>query len=394
MTHRLLTFALVLACLLECVAACGGAKAGKDAPTGDKGGKPGASGGGGRQGPQAFPVEVAPVQTRDVPLMVAAVGSVDAFERVQVTARVAGVIDRVKFTEGDKVKKGQVLAEIEPQRYQVAVRQAKAALERVKANQADAAAGLARREQAIAQSPGLIPAEEVETWRTKQRLAAAEELSARAAYDEASLNLRDAYVRAPVAGTIETRSAQTGQYAQPGTVIATLVQRDPLLLRFPVPEAEAGKLKQGAEVTFRVQGEPVVYRAKITHVAALADTTTRMVPITAEVDPEQREQLRAGSFAEVTIAIGGRNDAPIVPEIAVRPSERGFLSYVIEPGPKGPIARERIVTLGMHTQDGHVEIRSGLTPGERLVIRGGEALKDGAEVKVSESPGKTVEARQ
>lgn len=393
MTHRVLTFALALACLLEC-AACGGAKAGKDAPPGDKGGKPGASGGGAKQGPQAFPVEVAPVQTRDVPLMVTAVGSVDAFERVQVTARVAGVIDRVKFTEGDKVKNGQVLAEIEPQRYQVAVRQAKAALERVQANQADAAAGLARREQAIAQSPGLIPAEEVETWRTKQRLAAAEELSARAAYDEANLNLRDAYLRAPVAGTIETRSAQTGQYAQPGTVIATLVQRDPMLLRFPVAEAEAGKLKPGAEVTFRVQGEPLVYRAKITHVAALADMTTRMVPITAEVDPEQRDQLRAGSFAEVTIAIGGRNDAPIVPEIAVRPSERGFLSYVIEAGPKGPIARERIVTLGMHTHDGHVEIRSGLTPGERLVIRGGEALKDGAQVKVSESPGKTVEARQ
>jgi RND family efflux transporter MFP subunit len=213
-------------------------------------------------------------------------------------------------------------------------------------------------------------------------------------FDEASLNLRDAYVRAPVAGTIETRSAQTGQYAQPGTVIATLVQRDPLLLRFPVAEAEASALKVGLEVTFKVQGQPSVYRAKITHVAALADTTTRMVPVTCEVDEEQRDQLRAGSFAEVSIAIGGRNDAPIVPEIAVRPSERGFLAYVIEQGEKGPIARERIVTLGMHTDDGHVEVRSGLTPGERLVIRGGEALKEGSQVKVSESPGKTVEARQ
>jgi multidrug efflux system membrane fusion protein len=389
MNNRFVTaVTLGLGLLLAC-AACGGAKAGKDAPAA----KPG-SGAGGKMGPQAFPVEVAPVQTRDVPLMIAAVGSVDAFERVQVTARVAGVIDRVRFTEGDLVKNGQLLAEIEPQRYQVAVRQAKASLERVKANQADAAAGLARREQAVAQSPGLIPAEEVETWRTKQRLAAAEELSARAAFDEASLNLRDAYLRAPVAGTIETRSAQTGQYAQPGTVIATLVQRDPLLLRFPVAEADAGKLKNGTEVTFRVQGQPQVFRAKITHVAVLTDTTTRMVPITAEVVPEQRDQLRAGSFAEVSIAVGGRNDAPIVPEIAVRPSERGFLAYVIDSGPKGPIARERIVTLGMHTEDGHVEVRSGLTPGERLVIRGGEALKEGAQVKVSESPGKTVEARQ
>lgn len=380
---------LIACALVVAAGACGGAKAGKDAPPAK-----GPSGAGAKQGPQAFPVEVAPVQTRDVPLMVNAVGSVDAFERVQVTARVAGVIDKVKFTEGDVVKNGQVLAEIEPQRYQVAVRQAKASLERVKASQAEATAGLARREQAVAQSPGLIPAEEIETWRTKQRLAAAEELAARASFDEASLNLRDAYVRAPTAGTIETRSAQTGQYAQPGTVLATLVQRDPLLLRFPVAEADAGKLKPGLEVTFRVQGQPSVFRAIITHVAALSDVTTRMVPVTAEVVKEQRDQLRAGSFAEVSIALGGRSGAPIVPEMAVRPSERGFLAYVIDQGEKGAVARERIVTLGMHTDDGHVEVRSGLSPGEKLVIRGGEALKDGAKVNVSESPGKTVEARQ
>ena len=279
-----ITIALAIAC---------GDKAGG----GPSGGKPGREGGGAKKGPQAFPVEVAEVQARDVTLVVPAVGSVDAFERVQVTARVSGVVERVKFTEGDAVKRDQVLVEIEPQRYQVAIRSAKAALERVKASQGEAAAALARREQAIAKSPGLIPAEELETWRTKQSLAAAEEMEAKARYDEAALNLRDAYVRAPAAGVIETRNVQTGQYMQPGVVLATLVQRDPLLLRFQAPEADAGKLKKGMVVAFTVQGDPTQFRATITHVAALADTTTRMVPVTGEVDKDQRDKLRPGSFA-------------------------------------------------------------------------------------------------
>jgi multidrug efflux system membrane fusion protein len=366
---------------------CGDDKAGSG-PSG--GGKPGREGGGAKKGPQAFPVEVAEVQARDVTLVVPAVGSVDAFERVQVTARVSGVVERVKFTEGDVVKRDQVLVEIEPQRYQVAIRSAKAALERVKASQGEAAAALARREQAIAKSPGLIPAEELETWRTKQSLAAAEEMEAKARYDEAALNLRDAYVRAPAAGIIETRNVQTGQYMQPGVVLATLVQRDPLLLRFQAAEADAGKLKKGMTVAFTVQGDPTPFRATITHVAALADTTTRMVPVTGEVDKEQRDKLRPGSFAEVTVSVGTTSNAPIVPEISVRPSERGFLAYVIEGDGEKKVARERIVTLGMHTSDGHVEVRDGLKVGEKLVIRGGEALKEGAAVRVQAPQGKTV----
>ena len=131
---------LTTACALVALAALGTACGDKAGGGKDRGAAEGA--GGAKKGPQAFPVDVAPVEARDVQLTIPAVGSVDAFERVQVTARVAGVVERVKFSEGDVVKTGQVLVEIEPQRYQVAVRSAKAALERVKASQAEAAAGL------------------------------------------------------------------------------------------------------------------------------------------------------------------------------------------------------------------------------------------------------------
>ena len=360
-------------------AAASDAKGGPPGPGAGSRGRGGPGGGPGRSGPLSFPVDVEPVTAREVQYQLTAIGSVDAYDRVQITARVAGVVERVRFAEGQQVKAGQLLAEIEPQRFQVAVRAAEATLARVRASQADAQAGLTRREQALAQSPGLIPAEEIETFRTKLRLAEAEALSARAAHDQAALNLRDAYVRAPIAGTIETRSAQTGQYAQPGTVLGTLVQRDPLLLRFQVPETDAGKLARGSVITFQVRGLEQRFAATVTHVAAIADSASRMVPITAEVAAADRDALRPGAFAEISAEIGGGGSAPVVPEMAVRPSERGFIAYVVE----GGVAKERVLQLGMHTADGHVEVRSGLRAGETQLVRGAEAPRAGAEVKVS-----------
>jgi len=355
-----------------------GAAAAKPGPGGGPHGA-GPGGPGGKHAPLAFPVELQPVVARDVQYQLTAVGSVDAYDRVQVTARVAGVVEKVRFSEGQLVKQGQVLAEIEPQRYQVAVRAAEASLARARASKADAEAGISRREQALAQSPGLIPAEELETFRTKLRLAEAEALAAQASHDQAALNLRDAYVRAPITGTIETRSAQTGQYAQPGTVLGTLVQRDPLLLRFQVPETDAGKLTRGQVVDFAVRGQDRSFSASITHIAAVADPSSRMVPVSAEITKGERDALRPGSFAEVTAGIDGGSHSPVVPETAVRPSERGFIAYVVE----GEVAHERVLTLGMHTADGHVEVRAGLHAGESLVVRGAEALQDGAKVKVA-----------
>ena len=166
-------------------------------------------------------------------------GSVEAFENVQMTARVAGVVEKVLFSEGAQVRAGQVLVEIEPQRYNLAVEAAQAAFEKATAARADAEAALKRRETVVRQNPGLITAEELETWRTKVRVAIADGAQAAAALDQAKLNLHDAYVRTPVGGVIQTRTVQTGQYVQPGTILASLLRRDPLLLRFQVPEQDA-----------------------------------------------------------------------------------------------------------------------------------------------------------
>lgn len=339
---------------------------------------PAANAGSGR-GKIQFPVEVVPVETRRVEYSVSAVGSVDAFEVVQVTARVAGQIEQVRFVEGDAVKQGQVLVEIEPERYRLAVQSARATLEKAEAARVDAEAGLARREGVNAKNPGLIPGEELETWRTKVRTATAEASQAKAMLDLAELNLRDAFVRAPFPGVIQTRTVQTGQYVQPGAILTTLVRRDPLLLRFTVPEQDAASIRPGMSARFTARGSDHEFSSKITYIAETADETSRMVAITAEVDDPDKDILQPGAFAQVTIPVGASTDTPVIPQTAVRPSERGFLAYVVE----GDVAKARILTLGMRTADGHVEVRSGLRPGEMLVIHGSEALYEGASVRVA-----------
>jgi multidrug efflux system membrane fusion protein len=343
-----------------------------------------------------FPVEVAPVEVRDVEYVVNAVGSVEAFERVQITARVAGVVERVGFTEGQVVKKGEVLAEIEPTRYSLMVNAAQAAQEKAQAAASEAQAGAQRRAAVNEQRPGLLPAEELESFQTRARSAVAEVSAAKAALDQAELNLRDAYVRAPMDGVLQTRTVQTGQYVQPGYVLATLLRRDPLLLRFRVAEADVGSLKPGMLARFTVRSDSRKYSAKITHVAAAAEDQSRMVPVTAEVAKEDAkeavEALRPGAFASVAVPVATSKGSPVVPQTAVRPSERGFLAYVVE----GDKARERVLELGMRTEDGRVEVREGLKQGERLVVRGAEALKEGAVVRVSEGarPAVTGEPRR
>jgi len=354
--------------------------------------KKGAEGAGGRRAFDRskimFPVEVQSVELRSLVYTVNAVGSVDAFEKVQVTARVPGVVDRILFVEGSFAKVDQILVEIEPERYRLGVEAAQATYEKAVAAKADAEAGLKRRETVITQNPGLIPGEELETWRTKVLLAASDVAQTKSALNQANLNLHDAYVRAPFSGILQTRTVQTGQYVQTGTVLATLVRRDPMLLRFKVPERDAARFRIGMKAVFKVRDDVRDYGAKIVHIAASADDVTRLVDVTAQVDGTRDQALRPGSFAEITVPVSSEKTAPVIPQTSIRPSERGFLAFVVE----NDKAVQRILMLGMRTADGQVEVLSGLKPGEVLVVRGAEALRDGAPVRIAAAPDKAQAA--
>jgi multidrug efflux system membrane fusion protein len=338
----------------------------------------------------AYPVSVAPLAVRQVRYNVTAPGTLEAFQQVQITARVAGAVDRVSFVEGQSVKQGDLLATIEPDRYRVAVDQASAAIDKASATEKTAEAELARRQQADSQHPGLIAGEEVQTYATNVATAKADVAAARENKNVASLNLRDAFVRAPIAGVIQSRSVQAGQYMSPGSVLGTLLQRDPLLLRFGVTEQDAPRLKQGMIANMALRESPHGYSAKIILVAEAADPTTRLVPVTAEVDDTQHKYwLRPGAFCSVAVPIGDARPAIVVPSLAVQPTQSGNVVYTVD---DKNVAHLRSVSLGMYTPEGGVEITQGLNEGEVLVVEGFEALSEGAPVTVKTRT--TVEAAE
>ena len=329
-----------------------------------------------------YPVQVAPLVLRQVAYSVAAPGSIEAFQQVQITARVAGAVDRVAFQEGAGVKQGDVLVIIERERYEVAVGQAKAVLAKAQANEKAAEAELARRQGAVSDHPGLVPGTEIATYETAVATSKADVEAATQSLRVAEINLRDSAVRAPFAGVVQSRTVQAGQYLQPGAVLATLLQRDPLLLRFPVSEQDAPRIKAGMIAQMNLRESARTYEAKIILVAEAADPTTRLVPVTAQVDDtEHKYWLRPGAFCDVTVTVGSPRDAIVVPTIAVQPTENGNVVYVVD---DKNVAHPMSVALGMHTPEGGVEVTRGLKAGQLLVVRGFEPLTEGAPVKITD----------
>ncbi len=343
------------------------------------------TGAGGKRGSgqkMEYPVEVAPLVVKQMQYAVTAPGSIDAYQQVQITSRVSGAVDRVGFVEGQAVKNGEVLVTIESDRYMVAVDQAKTAIAKADANEKAAEAALNRRLVAQKDSPGLVPGEEIEQKQTAVDTAKADQQAAQQALRVANLNLRDSHVTAPIAGIVQTRTVQQGQYLQPGMVLATILQRDPMLLRFQVSEQDAPRLKEGMPAILTLKESTRTFSSVIKLVGGAADPATRMVPITAQLDvTEHQYWLRPGAFCEVSVPIGDARQGIVVPSLAVEPTEQGNTVFII----KDNIAHAKIVQLGMHTPEGGVELTTGVKAGDVMVMHGIEPLSDGAPVKVSKT---------
>ncbi len=328
-----------------------------------------------RQQRPALRVRVAPVAVQDVVYQIKSLGQIEARDVVQVTAEVDGVASDVRFREGDRVGPGTVLLRIDPERYRLEAERAQAVLEQSKAEQDRAAADLRRRE-ALAQNDLLSVEELTRSQGESARLGASVDV-AKAALGIARQNLQRSEVRPQVAGIINTRTVDTGQFIRAGTVLATIVDSTRLRLRFRVSEAESLRADVGGSVTFRVAPlGPRDFTAQIYHVGKIADTTTRQVEVLAWVD--SMGELKPGFFAEVTLAGEERKSALVIPEGAIQASERGFVTYVVENG----TAKLRPIQQGLRTGTGVVEILSGLKPGETVVTEGSDRLADGIPVEV------------
>ncbi len=365
MTSRVSGLALggspLLLLLLLIASGCG--QSGSEAPAGRGAGRV-----------RSIPVRTASVETRDVSYRVSALGSLEAEEIVQVTAEVEGAVSEVRFHEGARVTRDTVLLLIDPERYRLEVERAEANHLRAQSDLRRAEEELQRRERLA--NAELLAMDEVDRYRAASESLDADVAASKAALDIALQNQRRSEVRAPESGVINTRTIETGTYVRPGTVLATIVDVSRLRLRFKISEGESLRVAEGQDVSFRVAPiGPRDFVGRVYHVGEVADPTTRQVEVLAWV--QNTGELKPGFFAEVSFNAGTKENAVVVPEAAIKASESGFVAYVVEEGK----AVKRPIEIGLRTEDGLVEILSGLSGAETVVVEGSDLLADGIAVE-------------
>lgn len=381
-----------------------------------------ATSGKGAGGSRAFRVTAGAVAARPLTYAVDAIGSLEAYQVVAVPARVEGTLERLAFDVGAKVTPETVLAVIDERRHALWLEQAQSALAearaaadeakaavskaaaqtaRVRAELEEATSSLARWRGLREKNPGWVTEEKIAAEEARSKSLAAQLDEAAAGEDEAAAaaramasaaesraaavalaekNAADARVRAPIAGVVETKHVAAGQYVKVGDRIATLVDTRELRLRFTVGESESVQLRTGQRVAFRVSAfGRRDFEADLFHVAATADPVSRMVECLAVVK-DADPALRPGFFASVRVEIDRKGGAIVVPEGSLLPTEEGFVAFAIEEGK----AVRKPVVLGLHTKDGGVEVVEGLREGERIALKGAQALQDGVAVEVVE----------
>ena len=320
--------------------------------------------------PAATPYEVEVVTVQPGPFQEAlfATGSLRARESVTLQAERAGVVEAVRFVEGQPVRAGDVLVRIDDSELQAQLESAKARLE--------LAAATDKRDRALLE--GRLISEATRD----QNLAGLHTAEAEVKLIEAQL--KKTRIVAPFDGIAGLRRVSEGAYVTPGTAIATFQDIGVLKLDFTLPERYLQNLRRAKTVNIRIAGvgEPVT--GEIYAVEPAIDAATRSLQVRANV-PNKGRLLLPGAFAEVEVLLGEVPDAILIPPIALIPGLKDQKVFVHKNGR----AEERVVELGLRTADG-VHVLSGLQPGEEVIVSGILQLRAGANVRVR--PAREAEA--
>jgi membrane fusion protein (multidrug efflux system) len=310
------------------------------------------------------PVVVAPVRVGEVVDRIESVGTVRAREAVTITTKVAGIVTAVRFEEGQRVREGEVLMELDAAALRAELDQARAQLDNARQQLARARALPAG--QAVAQAR----LDELETLsrgaegRVRQTQARIEELR----------------LVAPFSGRVGLRQVSPGALIQPGTPVTTLDDISRVRVEFSVPEIVFARVERGSRVVARsaAYGNRR-FEGRVAIIDTRIDPATRTMRLISEFDNAD-EALKPGLFLTVELVLESRPQALLVPEEALDPlGDRNFV-YAIREGR----ARRVAVTLGQRLA-GEVEIREGLALGDQVVVRGLQRLREGAPVRVTET---------
>ncbi len=351
-----------------------------------------------RRGPdEKPPVRVVTAERRDIGVALRALGTVTPINTVTVRSRLDGELIRVHFTEGQRVREGQLLAEIDPRPYQVALEQALGARaeNQARLNNArtdlDTFRSLSERE--------LIPRQQLTSQEALVKQVEGSVQSNDAQVNNAKLQLSYTRITAPISGRLGLRQVDAGNLVRSGDAngIVVITQMQPISVLFTVPETELPAvltaMRQGRSLPVQAwdrSESQQLATGVLQTVDNQIDTTTGTIRLRA-VFPNHDDRLFPNQFVNVILNLSTVRDATVVPSAAIQRASFGTFVYAIKDDGTATIRR---VALGPAEGD-RVAITEGVEPGDRIVLEGVDALREGIEVDVvgtSTDPGEPATA--
>jgi multidrug efflux system membrane fusion protein len=331
------------------------------------------------------PVRVAAVETKTVPVEVRAIGHVEAYSTVSIKPQVSGELVAVHFEEGQDVKRGDVLFDIDRRPFEVALQQATANLARDKAQAENARAQEARYTRLLQE--GVVSREQAEQFRTSAETAEAQVRADQAAIDQAKLELGYCTIRSPIDGRTGALMVHRGNLVKANDVpiLVVINQIRPIYVSFTVPEQyladikkyrAQGQLGVGAEIPGSGGGRE---GGAVSFVDNSVDRSTGTILMKATF-ANQARRLWPGQFVDVTLRLTQRPNAVVVPSPAVLSGQNGQYVFVVT---ADNLVEDRKVTVGTSYQSETI-IEQGLRPGETVVIDGQLRLVRGSKVQVKQ----------
>jgi multidrug efflux system membrane fusion protein len=345
------------------------------------GSKQSLGGQGAGQAPRAIPVAVAPAARRDVPIYLEGLGNVAAYRTVTVRTQVDGRLDAVLFQEGQAVRRGQVLAQIDARPFLAQLHQAEGALARDEAQLHNAQLNVARDRDLVAQK--LIPQQQLDA-----DVAAAGQLEGavrmdHAAIETARLNLDYARIASPIDGVAGIRLVDAGNVVHPADPngIVVVAQMDPIAVLFTLPQdqltAVSEHLARGPLPVdaYSRDGSTLLGTGALAAVDNQINQATATVRLKA-ILPNPRRVLWPNQFVNARMRLETRKGALAIPSTAVQRGPSGSFVYVV--GGDDTVAPRPVA---IETTQGDLALASsGITEGERVVVEGQNQLRPGAKV--------------
>lgn len=312
--------------------------------------------------PKAKPVPVAvePVRVGEVRSIYNTTATLEAEQRVQIIARTRGVIREMLHEEGDLVEEGKLLLQLEDDDQRLSLKLSKIKHAQVKRE-------YERLDKMF--KKGILSTQDYDEIRNQLE-------DAEAQIEQSELNLSYTKVRAPFDGVLVRRHLDHGAHVQPGDVLFELMDASPLLARIHIPSNRMAGVLVGQDVRLQLDSTGNMMNGRLRLVSPIVDASTGTVKVTAEIN-DYPNGTRPGDFVGVQIVTEKHDNAMLVPSIAIFEDQNTQIVYVEEDGK----AVRKPVEVGF-VEEGITEILKGLTPGERVVIKGQRNLRPGMELDV------------